>query len=318
MATALTTIVFHRFFFNEESVSAGRERLKRYCDTLARRHTPLSLAAATEGLRAGSLPRRPLLVTIDDALIDILDVKSVFDEFRIPIAIFACVGWCENAGTDHRGEDSQLASIVAAIEWYFGPDVELPLGPGHQPLRLGRRHRNDAIEELLAHQAELTPLYPSMLELLGEATKTNIPRNVCNWSELAHLKADGATIGCHSVSHVNLGAATTSRMAFEITAAQRVLREKLGATDAFAYPYGVQGSFNAATKLALQRSGFHCAFSTQYDFARRGADPFEMPRIALPERAMTTMELRARLSSAGVKVRRVKEMVQGRASTLAS
>ena len=94
--TSLTTILFHRFFFDGESRNASRERLRRQCEWMAGNYSPLTLAGAVAALERGDTANRPLLVTIDDARTDILEALEIFNEFELPATVFACVGWCAN------------------------------------------------------------------------------------------------------------------------------------------------------------------------------------------------------------------------------
>ena len=82
----LTTILFHRFFFGDEAAETSRDRLKRQCEWLRKHFTPVDLNAVKGGLKESKLPPRPLLVTIDDAKIEILRVADIFAAFELPVA----------------------------------------------------------------------------------------------------------------------------------------------------------------------------------------------------------------------------------------
>ena len=310
-ATCLTTILFHRFFFDEEPVEKGRDRLKRQCEWLRKNYTPMSLPAALKGLRVGQFPSRPLLITMDDALIDILEVRDIFESFELPITIFVCVGWCENASSRDSSQDSQVARLVTMLEWYEGPDKDLEIDSGRVRVRLHRGQRDVTIDQLLANQTELRPHLPHILAQLSEVTRRNSRRNVCTWDELIDLHATGTHIGCHSVSHVNLGAASPTRMAFEIIVARRILEAKFGECPVFAYPFGTPGSFTCLTAAELEKAGFQFAFLTHSDFADKNTDPFELPRIALPDRSISYVEFCVRVAGAGVALRKIRQSLRG-------
>jgi peptidoglycan/xylan/chitin deacetylase (PgdA/CDA1 family) len=307
----LTTILFHRFFFNEEPVERGRDRLKRQCEWLRKNYTPMTLKAATKGLRIGCFPKRSLLVTIDDALVDILDVKDIFESFELPITIFVCVGWCADASSADLNDDTLLACIVNMFEWYEGPDREVDIDHGRLKLKLCRAQRDRVIDLILANQKELRPHFGHILAQLYKVTNRNGKRIVCTWDELTDLKVSGADIGCHSISHVNLGNASPTRMAFEITEARRILEAKFRECAAFAYPYGCPGTFNDSTTAALNNAGFHFAFLTHSDFAGGDTDPYHLPRIALPDRSMSHVEFCARVAGSGVAYRKARELLRG-------
>ena len=74
-------------------------------------------------MRDGALSGKPLLITIDDAHLDTLDVFDIFQSFDLPLAIFVCAGW--TAGASAIEVDTALARLASDIEWYYGPEREL-------------------------------------------------------------------------------------------------------------------------------------------------------------------------------------------------
>jgi peptidoglycan/xylan/chitin deacetylase (PgdA/CDA1 family) len=310
-ANCLTSILFHRFFFDDEAVAKGRDRLKRQCEWLRKNYTPLSLSAATGSLRQGQLHQRPLLITMDDALIDILKVNDIFQAFELPVAIFACVGWCVDPDSADRDPDDDIvaASIVNMLEWYAGPETVFKID-GAPTLSISPGRRHITIDQILANLGQLRPHLRDILARLLPVGGKSVQRNVCNWHELRDLKASGAEIGCHSISHVNLGAASQTRIAFEIRASQRILEARLGSCGAFAYPFGTAGSFTPSTTAELKAAGFQCAFLTHSDFADQNTDPYHLPRIALPDRALLHAEFCARVTGAGVALRKARQFAR--------
>src|SRR6266850_4023644 len=123
----LTTIIFHRFFFSGEDANVSRDRLKRQCDWLVETFNPIRLPELNCGLTS-KLPRYPLLVTIDDAKVEILRVLDIFESFSIPVAIFACVGWCAQEEPCTADPRVSLARLVAEIQWYRGPPKTIRVG----------------------------------------------------------------------------------------------------------------------------------------------------------------------------------------------
>jgi peptidoglycan/xylan/chitin deacetylase (PgdA/CDA1 family) len=307
--TCLTTILFHSFIFGDESLEKGRDRLKRQCEWLRENYTPMTLENATEALSMGHLPRKPLLVTIDDAKVDILDVKDIFESFELPITIFVCVGWCLDWSTIVEDEESLLAFIVTTFEGHIGSDRTVEINGGRLRLKLSRAQRDKTIDQILANREELRSHFGHILAQLSEATSRDTKRVVCTWDELIDLKASGASIGCHSVSHANLGAASPIRMAFEIIEARRILKAKIGECAVFAYPFGSPGTFNQSTTEELKKAGFRYSFLTHSDFADGSTDPYHLPRIALPDRSMSFGEFRARVAGGGVALKRARQLL---------
>jgi peptidoglycan/xylan/chitin deacetylase (PgdA/CDA1 family) len=297
----LTTILFHRFFFEEEPAERSRDRLKRQCEWLRNHFTPVSLGFATDALGKGKLPDRPLLVTIDDAKIEILRIADIFASFDLPISIFACVGWCAKDSPEDEG--GQLACLVSQIEWYAGPVKTITTSRGSITLGGTAAERSKAIDLILA-DPQASEFESILATLESEAPARRVS---CSWSELRDLKASGVAIGGHSVSHVNLAAASPSRMEFEISETRRILSEKFGSCDVFAYPYGMNGTFSNATTSQLAKTGFRYAFLTHSEYADMTTDPLHLPRISMPDRPMSQPEFCVRAAGAGVLYRKIKQ-----------
>ena len=299
----LTTILFHRFFFGEEPAERSRDRLKRQCEWLRGHFTPVGLDFATGALAKGTLPPRPLLVTIDDAKIEILRIADIFVAFELPIAIFSCVGWC--AKDSPVDDDGLLARLVNQIEWYAGPVKTLAAGRGRITVGANPAETRKAIDLILADPEAPRAEFESILA--GLQSETPGHRVSCSWAELSDLKASGFAIGGHSVSHVNLAAASPLRMEFEISESRRMLSQKFGSCDVFAYPYGMSGTFSDATSLQLAKTGFRYAFLTHSEYATTKTDPLRLPRISMPDRPMSQPEFCLRVAGAGVLYRKIKQ-----------
>src|SRR5262245_7833670 len=123
----LRTILFHHFFFPGETPDRSRDRLKFQCDWLCSNFNPVTLRQVQMGLPSGSLPPKALLITIDDAKIELLSVLDVFRSFSLPICIFSCVGWSAQEIDSAREPRLALAKLVTDLEWYRGPVVDLEI-----------------------------------------------------------------------------------------------------------------------------------------------------------------------------------------------
>ncbi len=299
----LTTILYHRFFFDGEPRERSRDRLKRQCEWLRNNFSPLNLERATRALAANQLPSRPLLITIDDAKIEILDVVDIFESFELPISVFVCVGW---SATESPDPDSLLARTVNQIEWYAGPTTTIETARGEIRLGADAQETRKAIDLILAHSDGPPTDFEAVWSALG-GSRGPEKRISCSWSELADLMVTGVGIGGHSVSHVNLAQASPCRMKFEISETRRILSAKFGSCDVFAYPYGMSHCFSSATTAELARQGFQYGFLTHSDFAGTNTDPLCLPRISLPDRIMSHPEFCLRVAGAGVVYRKIKQ-----------
>jgi peptidoglycan/xylan/chitin deacetylase (PgdA/CDA1 family) len=300
----LTTILFHRFFFSGEDANVSRDRLKRQCEWLVKNFNLIRLSELDCGLTNKLLPSYPLLVTIDDAKIEVLHVLDIFKSFSIPVAIFACVGWCAQEETRIADPHILLARLVADIQWFRGPRTTIRVGEEILPIG-DDTSAEDAIDKLLNYAAfnEIDPadLSPAVFETFRRKKVS------CTLKELVEVQSHFVAIGGHSISHINLATASSVRLSFEISETRRILRDVFGECTSFAYPYGMPNTFNSATSRELAKAGFRSAFLSHSGFAGPDTDRLQIPRIALPDRALSQPEFRARVAGAGVVYRKIKQ-----------
>ena len=300
---SVTALLFYRFFAEGETRQAGVDRLRRNLDWLCANFVPISLPEFIAGHCRGSLPYSTVLVTTDDASLDLIEVADEFANFNTPLSIFVCAGWTAvaSAGT---GEDL-LARAVSNIEWYDGDGVEISFGSRQLVLQQDSKSRN--IDTLIAERELVSP----DLEELCAQIERLAPREAacCSWEQLRGLASAGVSIGAHSVTHVNLSQTSSLRCKFEIGESKRLCEALIGQCDAFAYPYGGSHHHSQATRGELESSGFSTAFLTRPDFIAVGSDALTLPRIAIPDETISLAEFRARVRGASVLINRLRETV---------
>lgn len=301
--------MFHHFCFGNEPLNASRERLKRQCDWLHRNYNLITLRQARLGLAGNNLPTNPLLVTIDDAKIQLLSVLDIFRSFEVPICVFACVGWSARE-TRVPGPDVALAALVANIEWYRSAPFDLQVGSKRLTISAGDDQRAQAVDAILACPE------PGRLSIPPELdwAEQNRGRVCCSLDELASIACDQVAIGAHSISHIRLGDASATRVEYEVGASRKILTDVIGQCPAFAYPYGMRGTFNETSDRAIKKAGFELAFLTHSDLISSGADPHKLPRISMPDRAMSHVEFCMRAAGAGIVYRKFKDLLRNAGS----
>jgi peptidoglycan/xylan/chitin deacetylase (PgdA/CDA1 family) len=90
-------------------------------------------------------------------------------------------------------------------------------------------------------------------------------------------------IGGHTVTHPVLGRADPEVQRHEIEGCARRLLERLGVSMRFfAYPVGLPGAFDDATRRILHGAGVKLAFSLYGGYLRPGRlDPYDVPRASV-------------------------------------
>lgn len=301
----LTTLLYHHFFFGGEPRRQGRDRLKRQCEWLCEHYTPIGAPAAFEFLTGRGAPGHPLLVTIDDAKLEVLEVLDIFEAFKIPLTLFVCVGWTDLASP--IDERTALARAIAKLHFYSGPEQTLR----HNGLSLaiapdGNERPIDALLNAARSDPQLS--FADLAEALDETSPDDV-RRICNWSEISDLASRGVEIGSHSVSHVRLAQQSDARLAYEILASKAHLTERLGACSQFAYPYGEPDSFDGRSAELLRTAGYLSGYITKPQFASAKSNLLELPRIVLPEKAMSLPEFKARVRGGGIPLTALKQLI---------
>ena len=239
--TGLTCVLYHGFFFSGESKHVARERLRRQLQWLSTEYIALTMNEYHQAVASGTLPHKALLVTADDAKVDLLEVSDEFKAFGIPLTVFVCAGWTAQASDIEA--DGMLARAIATLEWYAGPETTLPIGNEARQLRVGNSCKGDTIDQVLSAPGYFERHLDELLAGIDKAARlARTKSTICSWSELASLRDSGVGFGSHSVSHIRLAPASDVRLRFEISEATRLIESKLGPCNSFAYPYGTPGT----------------------------------------------------------------------------
>lgn len=294
----ITTLLFHRFFVDGEDREKGLDRLRRQCEWLRGKYVPLTMTAALSDLRTGDLPDYPLIVTADDAKLDLLHAHRIFREFEIPLTIFVGVGWAVNGSPPE--EDTLLAQIADFFRWYQGSEQKISLGNG-ETIRLGAGWNEKSFDRILQFsQRGETNILRQIWERRPILELGNWSRRTCNWSELNDLRIEGAEFGSHTVTHVRLAEASDVRLEFELAESKRILEKKFGYCDHFAYPYGTPDVTSIGTTEEVKRQGYKSAFLTELGFATNKDERYQMPRISIPDGTIHFGEFCARAKGGAI------------------
>ncbi len=125
-----------------------------------------------------------------------------------------------------------------------------------------------------------------------------VSRSALSWGQLRELKAEGFSIGSHSVMHSDLSQrgedeaedAYLARLHREIFESKAVIDAKLNQdTFFFAYPFG---RFNAATIAMVRQAGYKLAVTVNRGGNPFFTNPYALQRDQILERDMVTFALR--------------------------
>ena len=102
-----------------------------------------------------------------------------------------------------------------------------------------------------------------------------------SWDEIREMRNAGVGFGHHTVSHLHMPLAETSRIKAEINDAQNRFKKELGATPKlFAYPYG---EASVSVISTIKEAGFAAAFGQHSGVIGSSEDMFYLPRFSMNE-----------------------------------
>lgn len=131
-------------------------------------------------------------------------------------------------------------------------------------------------------------------EVAGEVGRHPDTMRAMSWEQAEELAARGWEIGAHTLSHPKLTELDDERLAAELGESRRLVAERLGRCDTFAYPFGL---WDGRVERATEAAGYAFAFTLPID-AQRESRPLVIPRLTIDDRDSVS-RFRAKVSVAG-------------------
>jgi peptidoglycan/xylan/chitin deacetylase (PgdA/CDA1 family) len=254
---------------------------------LRRERRPLRLAQLVDALAQGRVPRNAVVVTFDDGYRDNLEVAlPVLERFDVPATVFCTT---DAIGCKDGFWWDRLAALLLAPH-RLPSELALDVGVERRRFEPGPAAHHDVAGMRLAFYREVW----AALRPLADADRAAALETIATWcgveaastpttltnAELRTLSAsDLIDIGAHSKTHATLSTLPPDAQHAEIMQSKTQLETLTGrAVSSFAYPFGNQG---AETARLVRDAGFRAACTTEAAAVRAGADPFQLPRMAV-------------------------------------
>jgi peptidoglycan/xylan/chitin deacetylase (PgdA/CDA1 family) len=283
--------------YDENVFSADEADFATQMSLIKRTTTVVSLDEALKLLlKAKSFRGIATLLTFDDGYIDnYRKAYPILQSMGLPATFFLVTSFI---GSNDLPWWDQIAYLVRNSEL---SQIELDY-PHQRSLLLGIGRRYTAIEEVI-NLYIASPDPEKFLEHLRDALKTerriSPDRMFLNWAEAREMIARGMDIGAHTHSHRCLARLSLEEQIRELDTSRRLLEEGLmRRIDVLAYPYGTEDSFDSASFVALQRTGYRAAFSYYGGLNLSGkVNPFNLMRFDV-DRTISPARYRLRLATA--------------------
>jgi peptidoglycan/xylan/chitin deacetylase (PgdA/CDA1 family) len=266
----------------------------------------MRLQQLARALTEGNLPRRAIVVTLDDGYYDNLqNAKPLLEQHDMPATVFVTSDYMKRqnefwwdelerillqAGT--LPNDLHLSINGQSYDWELGESAEYGADSDEHCRSWNYGRRDDPTPR---HSLFRT-LY-EQLQTLPEGDKWKVLGELRRWARidpevrLSHRilspqetisLADGGLveIGAHTVSHPILSTLPPAAQQDEIRHSKFQLEEVLGReVTSFAYPHGLQSTYTAETVALVRDAGFTCACSAFTGVVRGCSDAYELPRV---------------------------------------
>jgi peptidoglycan/xylan/chitin deacetylase (PgdA/CDA1 family) len=268
------------------------DHFAQHLDLLQRMTNVIDLETLRQGLIAGALPPRAVVITFDDGYTDILHKAApLLAERGLPATVFIVSGvlgqefWWDklariifNPAILPDRLDMQIGTEPFA--WSMLDSEHLTLQKGsqsprhrllhqlHQRLVLLPEARSSVLNQLQAWAETVRPVAPAAVLTMTSAELQTLANH------------DHITIGAHTETHPLLGELPTAAQQAEIGGSKTYLESLLQRPiPFFSYPHG-----NSPTKTQhlVEKAGFGLACTSGNDVVHSGSNLFRLPRFWLP------------------------------------
>jgi peptidoglycan/xylan/chitin deacetylase (PgdA/CDA1 family) len=273
-----------------------------HLEVIRARYRPMRLGELAAALERGRVPRRAVVLTMDDGYADNLRVaRPLLERHGVPATVFVASGY---VGSGRQFWWDELERIVLR-PGTLGPRLRLSGGgpPREYDVAMVRytdadydRHRAWHVEcpddPTTRHRLYRT-LYQDLYRLSVEerglaldqlraclvaATEPSPDDGPLTRDELLELaRSPLVEIGAHGVTHSPLAQLRPADQRHEIQESRRQLEEILGrAVTAFGYPHG---DATPETVHLVRQAGFACAGGSESGAVTRRSDRHRLPRM---------------------------------------
>jgi peptidoglycan/xylan/chitin deacetylase (PgdA/CDA1 family) len=292
---SILVLGYHRIAqtaFDPFDLCVQPHHFEEHLEVIKRKTCVIDLRTLQEGLQKGSLPRKAIVLTFDDAYQDILyTVKPMLAARDMPATTFVVSG---SLGQEYWWD--KLANLICGLSGLpdqlrvkVGTDTlqwsDMSASNSHQKkLTFQRRELLDLLHQRMAllHGEQL-----SVLDQLEQSIKIADPEKqitakAMTTAELQTLTADGLVcIGSHTVTHPILPSIAKADQCIELENSRLTLEDIVGHPIIyFSYPNGI---YNNETSRLVKGAGYELAFTSRPGIVHRGLDRFTLPRFWIPD-----------------------------------
>jgi peptidoglycan/xylan/chitin deacetylase (PgdA/CDA1 family) len=281
-------LMYHRFSARQTPRRLSADMFERHVRFISRYFEPCHVSTIARAVASGKrLPANVVAITVDDGYTDFVETAyPILQRYGVPATLYVVTG-C-SAQPSWLWFDALRFCIGHARE----QRVRLPLADRDLALDMrtaeGRERAWHQIGDLClalpstARRDVLTAVQGAFGVRLPLAPSEDDGRTV-DWKQLRALDPDLIELGCHSATHPNLPLCTDVELQAEIVESRQEIERETGRCPAtFSYPNGQRGDYDGRVMRMIREAGYDGAVVAHEGFAEGAANPFALPRFALP------------------------------------
>jgi peptidoglycan/xylan/chitin deacetylase (PgdA/CDA1 family) len=291
------------------SLSVTPRHFAEHVEVLWRHFRPLALRQLAQALDDGDVPRRSVAITFDDGYADNLyQAKPLLERLNVPATVFVVTGaigqrrefwWDELERLFLQPgilpEELRLNVNGRVRSWKLGEAARYTREEAHdhrhwrawEEIPSPRHALYRSLWEMLHSMSagERGEVLDTLLEWAGVEPLCRPTHRVLDRSEAIALAQGGQIdVGAHTVTHPSLSTLSVAAQREEIRKSKIYLEEELcSPVTSFSYPYGKASDYTSETITLVQEAGFTCACSNYPGAVQRTVDPFQLPRVQVPD-----------------------------------
>jgi peptidoglycan/xylan/chitin deacetylase (PgdA/CDA1 family) len=296
---SLLVLNYHRIgnpaeaMFDPGVFSASAEQFYEQMVLVKKQLSPVTLDEALDfidGREKTTSPRCRVLITFDDAYLDIHDVAfPILRSLGLQGVFFVVSGY---AGSSTIPWWDCIAYLLrTARRRVFALHY-----PSEVQVNMDREGFGDSLRAILGlykqpGNVDGERFTRELAESCGGDRPPAGARVFCNWDELRVMLSGGMAIGSHTHSHTVLSQLQAEQQREELTRSRQFLMREFGcAIDVVAYPVGSRTAFTPETEEIARAAGYRAAFSgygginlpgriSRYNLARESVVPQSWDRF---------------------------------------
>jgi peptidoglycan/xylan/chitin deacetylase (PgdA/CDA1 family) len=239
-----------------------------------------------EKLENNKIDRNSIAITFDDGFSNNLSAAfPILERYNVPATIFVATGYIDSQSLIWPETAALLLaltqndSIIVSNNHY---DLKHPKKTAVAYRALTRSFKKNTPEEITQRIRFLSEELNVSEEQIHQSKYFDEFR-ILNWNEVETLnQSDLVTFGSHSVNHKRLSRISIDEARFEIMESKKLLEDKVGNVDFFAYPFGGKpGDFTNQHVELVKKAGYRAAAACTQKAITVDSNIFELPRITV-------------------------------------